>query len=86
MTVKFDFKKQKIRGWKRRLRDVEYWVMNNKDIDLGWLEERNMNYSKLWIHPFFSLKVHSTKLVQAPINSGIARCLSFLGNCFTGNW
>ncbi|MDB1727276.1 hypothetical protein [Enterococcus avium] len=59
MTAKFDFKKQKIRGWKRRLRDVEYWVMNNKDIDLGWLEERNMNYSKLWIHPFFSLKEYT---------------------------
>ena len=56
MTVKFDFKKQKIRGWKRRLRDVEYWVMNNKDIDLGWLEERNMNYSKLGSTRFFLSK------------------------------
>lgn len=59
MAVKFDFKRQKIRGWKRRLRHVDYWVRNNEDIDLEMLEERNIDYSKLWIDPFFSLREYT---------------------------
>lgn len=55
MAIKFDFRKQKIRGWKRRVRAVENWVSYYKELDLKTLEERNGDYVKLWLAPFYSL-------------------------------
>ncbi|MGG5314993.1 hypothetical protein [Enterococcus sp. AZ072] len=59
MGWKFDYKKQKLRGWKRRLKDVDYWIMDNEVLDLDELEQKSIYYAKLWSCPFCSLRKYT---------------------------
>ncbi len=55
MNDKPYFYKQKIRGWKRRVRDIERWKANNLDLNLSLLEKYDRDYVKLGSLSFYSL-------------------------------
>lgn len=55
MDDKPDFSKQKIRGWKRRVRDIERWKAYNMQLDLSLLEKYDRDYVKLGSLSFYSL-------------------------------
>lgn len=47
--------KKKIRGWRRRIKQIEQWKQRFIDLDLEELFHNNRDYVKLWIDPFFRL-------------------------------
>lgn len=55
MTDKPDFRRKKIRGWKRRAREVDRWKNDNMNLNLGLLEEYSRDYVKLGSLSFYSL-------------------------------
>lgn len=55
MTDKPDFRRKKIRGWKRRAREVDRWKNDNMNLNLGLLEEYSRDYVKLGNLSFYSL-------------------------------
>ncbi|MGL9727032.1 hypothetical protein [Enterococcus sp. DIV0756] len=55
MIDKPDFRRQKIRGWKRRVKEIDHWKTSNMSLDLGLLEEYSRDYVKLGSLSFYSL-------------------------------
>lgn len=53
---RFDFRRQKIRGWKRRVRAIEAWKKRVIELDIDALANDSREYVKIWIHPFYSLR------------------------------
>ena len=47
--------KKKIRGWKRRIKQIEQWKLRCIDLDIEQLFRNNRDYVKLWIDPFYRL-------------------------------
>ncbi|EMF0428364.1 hypothetical protein I4L49_001232 [Enterococcus faecium] len=47
MIDKPDFRRQKIRGLKRRVKEIDQWKTSNMSLDLGLLEEYSRDYVKL---------------------------------------
>jgi len=47
--------KKKIRGWKRRIKQIEQWKQRHIDLDIELLSRNNRDYVKLWINPFYRL-------------------------------
>ncbi|MBL1224120.1 hypothetical protein [Enterococcus sp. BWR-S5] len=60
--IRFDFKKRKIRGWKRKVRKIEQWKNTYLELDQEALAKYNREYVKVWIAPFFSLQKHTIPL------------------------
>lgn len=50
-----DYNKKKIRGWKRRIKQIEDWKQRYIHLDIEQLERHHRDYVKLWIHPFYQL-------------------------------
>ena len=46
---------KKIRGHKRRWKDIDYWVENNKNLNIEYLDHYQRDYCKILIHPWSSL-------------------------------
>ncbi|MGG5372008.1 hypothetical protein IGI67_003679 [Enterococcus sp. AZ196] len=55
MTDRTDFRKRKIRGWKRRVKEIERWKAYYMKMDMEQLEENSRDYVKLWSLSFYSL-------------------------------
>lgn len=47
----------KVRGHRRRWREISSWVNNNSILDLENLKKRKYVYSKIWIHPWSGLNI-----------------------------
>ncbi|HEY4430695.1 MAG TPA: hypothetical protein VGN87_06615 [Paenibacillus sp.] len=47
--------KKKIRGWKRRIKEIEQWKQRHIDLDIERLCRNNRYHVKLWIDPFYRL-------------------------------
>ncbi|SFE70289.1 hypothetical protein SAMN04487969_105201 [Paenibacillus algorifonticola] len=47
--------KHKIRGWKRRVREIEKWKQRYMQLDMEYLAHHQRDYVKLWIDPFYRL-------------------------------
>lgn len=45
----------KIRGWKRRIRQLDRWLEKFKKPNIHELDEGFAEYVKIWIHPWFQL-------------------------------
>ncbi|MFD1954845.1 hypothetical protein ACFSL6_11890 [Paenibacillus thailandensis] len=48
--------KKKIRGWKRRIKQIEQWKFRHINLDLEGLCRNHRDYVKVWIDPFYRLK------------------------------
>ena len=57
-------KYKKIRGEKKRLRDIENWVVTNKNLDLAYLKERHRDYVKFWVNPFYRLNLTNSRYMK----------------------
>ncbi|WP_235338458.1 hypothetical protein [Paenibacillus wulumuqiensis] len=47
--------KKKIRGWKRRIKQIEKWKQRYIDLDMEQLCRNYKDHAKLWIDPFYRL-------------------------------
>lgn len=47
MIDKPDFRRQKIRGLKKRVKEIDQWKTSNMSLDLELLEEYSRDYVKL---------------------------------------
>lgn len=47
--------KKKIRGWKRKVKQIEQWKQRCMVLDIDTLNRNNRDYVKLWIDPFYRL-------------------------------
>lgn len=47
--------KKRIRGWKRRMKQIDQWKKHNMHLDLEELRSAQRDYVKLWIDPFYRL-------------------------------
>lgn len=47
--------KKKIRGWRRRIKQIDQWKQRFIDLDMEEMFRSNRDYVKLWIDPFFRL-------------------------------
>jgi hypothetical protein len=50
-------KKQKIRGHKRKHRDIERWRLGNLELRLDLIEKYNYDYIKIFIHPWCDISI-----------------------------
>lgn len=50
-----NFEKKKIRGWKRRIRQLEEWKKHYLGLSNETLSLYSRDYVKLWLPPFYSL-------------------------------
>lgn len=48
---------KKIRGHKRIWKDLDFWVENNKKLDIEYLKQRQREYVKVWVYPFSGISV-----------------------------
>lgn len=48
--------KKKIRGWKRKMKQIEQWKQRHLELDMEQLSRNNRDYVKLWMDPFYRLK------------------------------
>lgn len=48
--------KKKIRGWKNQIKKIEKWKNENINLDLEVLKQRNRDYVKIWINPWYRLE------------------------------
>ncbi|MGG3885056.1 hypothetical protein [Brevibacillus panacihumi] len=47
--------KKKIRGWKRKIKQIEQWKLRFLNLDIEQLNFNQRDYVKLWITPFYKL-------------------------------
>jgi len=47
--------KKKIRGWKRRVKQIDQWKLRYIELNMGQLKANQRDYVKLWIDPFYRL-------------------------------
>lgn len=52
---------KKIRGHKRIWRDIDDWIDQNKKLDLDDIQQRQRDYTKVWITPFSNINVLNSK-------------------------
>lgn len=45
--------KHKIRGWKRKVRQIEKWKQRYMRLDMEYFAHHQRDYVKLWIDPFY---------------------------------
>jgi hypothetical protein len=55
---------KKIRGHKRRWKDIDFWIENNKNLDIEYLEHYQRDYTKIWIHPWSGLTLTNSKIPE----------------------
>ena len=55
-----EMRPKKVRGHRRRWRDVQYWLDNGTELDLEHLKEYTYDYVKVRVHPWSSLWRHRT--------------------------
>lgn len=59
MSLKRTYKKQKIRGWKRKVKELERWKNRCIDLDIDIFTSNTRFYVKIWLHPFYSLNTYT---------------------------
>lgn len=57
-------KYKKICGQKKRLRDIQTWVENNRNLDLDYLTEYHRDYVKFWVNPFSRLNLTNSRYMK----------------------
>lgn len=57
-------KTRKIRGHRRRWKDIDAWVEANKPLDLDSLKSRERDYTKIWVHPWSSISITGSEMAQ----------------------
>lgn len=72
----FPMKTHKIRGHKRHWPQIEAWLSANKHLDLEHLKQRQRDYTKLWINPWYGLSMWGSAI---PTPRGKTKTLMLAG-------
>ena len=54
-------KTKKIRGHKRRWKDIDQWVETHKNLDLDYLKEYQRDYAKIRVHPWSEISLTNSQ-------------------------
>lgn len=57
-------RQQKIRGFNRRLRDIEKWSLENLDLRLDLLEQYNGDYIDIVVHPWCDISIINSRIPE----------------------
>lgn len=57
-------KARKIRGHKRRWRDIDLWIESNINLNLEDLKEHQRKYAKIRVHPWSGISVTNSKIPE----------------------
>jgi len=52
---------KKIRGHKRRWKDIDHWVETHKNLDLDYLKEYQRDYAKIRVHPWSGISLTNSQ-------------------------
>ncbi|RKD90473.1 hypothetical protein [Mangrovibacterium diazotrophicum] len=55
-------KTKKIRGHRRRWKDIDYWVEANRELDLDELKANQRNYAKIWVRPWSGISITNSQI------------------------
>jgi hypothetical protein len=55
---------KKIRGFKRRFRDIEIWRLGNLDLRLDLIEKYNREYAEIIVHPWCDISIINSKIPE----------------------
>lgn len=55
---------RKIRGHRRRWKDIDDWVDRNKNLDLEYLKSRERDYAKIRVHPWSGISITESEIAQ----------------------
>ncbi len=55
---------RKIRGHRRRWKDIDDWVDRNKNLDLDYLKSRERDYTKIWVHPWSGIAITDSEIAH----------------------
>lgn len=53
---------RKIRGHRRRWKDIDEWVDRNKNLDLEYLKSRERDYAKIRVHPWSGISITESEI------------------------
>lgn len=59
MSKDYDFRRKKLPGWKRKVKEVEQWKSSYMNIDMETFTEKTRDYVKLWGCTFYSLNKYT---------------------------
>jgi uncharacterized protein (DUF736 family) len=57
-------KTRKIRGHRKKWKDIESWVEANKVLDLEYLQYRQREYVKIWVHPWSGISIIDSEIAE----------------------
>ena len=43
---------RKVRGNNKKFEEMKFWIANNKELDIEYLESYKMDYCKVWVNPW----------------------------------
>lgn len=55
---------RKIRGHKRRWKEIDAWVEANRPLDLEYLKSRERDYAKIRVHPWSGISITDSEIAQ----------------------
>ncbi len=55
---------RKIRGHRKKWKDIDNWVERCKSLDLNYLQSRERDYVKIWVHPRSGISVTNSEIAQ----------------------
>lgn len=59
MRKNYEFRRKKLRGWKRKVKEVEQWKSSYINIDMEIFTENSRDYVKLWGCTLYSLNKYT---------------------------
>jgi len=57
-------KTKKIRGHKRKWKDIEKWISYTKNLDLDYLKQYQRDYAKIRVHPWSEISVTNSQIPE----------------------
>ena len=57
-------RKKKIRGHKRRWKEIEAWIDSYKNHDIGYLTRFDRDYAKIRVHPWSGISLTESQIPE----------------------
>jgi len=57
-------KTKKIRGQKRRWKEIDHWVQSSKNLDLDYLKASHRDYAKIRVHPWSGISIATSQIPE----------------------
>jgi hypothetical protein len=60
--LEYEMRTKKIRGHRRRWKEIDSWVESHKNLDLDYLQNRQRNYAKIRVHPWSGISMLNSEI------------------------